>query len=210
MKAVIAQVPEHVLQKRRRTGADQWDEMWEGVLHMPPAPNREHQDIEGALEAWLRAHWAEPHGNRVYHQINLAPPQKLEESGAGDAGDWRDNYRIPDLVLLTPDRFGIDRNEYFEGAPTVVVEIHSPGDEAYEKLPFYADLGVPEVWIIDRDTKEPEVHVLGQGEYAKQEPGDDGWIRSQATGIALRSTGGGKIALRFADDASTERHVPED
>ena len=26
-------------------------------------------------------------------------------------------HRIPDLALLTPDRFHIDRNEYFEGAP---------------------------------------------------------------------------------------------
>ncbi len=34
MKAVMASVPEHILEWRRRTGADQWDEMWEGVLHM--------------------------------------------------------------------------------------------------------------------------------------------------------------------------------
>ena len=60
MKAVMANVPEHILAWRRRTGADQWDEMWEGVLHMAPSPNRDHQDFEGALEFWLRLHWAEP------------------------------------------------------------------------------------------------------------------------------------------------------
>jgi hypothetical protein len=49
---------------------------------------------------------------------------------------WPHNYRIPDLVLLTPDRFHIDRDEYFEGAPTAVIEIRSPGDESIEKLPF--------------------------------------------------------------------------
>src|SRR5258705_9292127 len=70
MKAVMANVPEHILEWRRRNGADQWDEMWEGVLHMTPSPNREHQDIEGALEFWLRLNWAQPQGCRVYHQIN--------------------------------------------------------------------------------------------------------------------------------------------
>ena len=39
MKAVMANVPEHILEWRRRTGADQWDEMWEGVLHMAPSPS---------------------------------------------------------------------------------------------------------------------------------------------------------------------------
>jgi Uma2 family endonuclease len=200
MKAVIAQVPEHVLEERRRTGADRWDEMWEGVLHMPPMPSREHQNFEWALETWLRNHWATAQGGKVYHQINLA-----------SIGGWPDrDYRIPDLVLLTSDRFHIDHDEYFEGAPTVVVEIHSPGDESYEKLPFYADLGVPEVWIIDRDTKEPEVHVLGQGGYAKQQPGDDGWIPSDATGIALRAAASGKLGLRIAADKSTERELPDD
>jgi len=45
MKAVIPEVPQHFLEQRARTGLDRWDEMWEGVLHVPPAPNREHQDL---------------------------------------------------------------------------------------------------------------------------------------------------------------------
>ena len=200
MRAVIADVPQHLLDQRRRTGADQWDEIWDGVLHMAPSPNREHQDLEGALEAWLRQHWARPGGNKVYHQINIAP-----------LDGWPDkNYRIPDLVLLTPDRFTIDRNEYFEGAPTVVVEIHSPGDEAYEKLPFYASLGVPEVWIIDRDTRNPEIHTLRGREYVQQSPADSGWIRSSATGIELRSAGSRKVALRMTDNETTRQNLPED
>ena len=110
MRAVMFEVPPDILAWRKRTGADRWDEMWEGVLHMAPAPNREHQDLTGAMETYLRLRWARPRGNRVYHEINLAAP-----------GGWTNNYRIPDLVLLTPERFGIDRNEYFEGAPDVVV-----------------------------------------------------------------------------------------
>jgi hypothetical protein len=47
MKAVMANVPEHILEWRRRTGADQWDEMWEGVLHMAPSPNWSSSAVTG-------------------------------------------------------------------------------------------------------------------------------------------------------------------
>ena len=103
MRAVMSIVPPDVRLLRKRTGADQWDEMWEGVVHMPPMPNRTHQHLEWALETWLWTHWAEPAGNRVYHEVNLAPP-----------GGWPVDYRIPDLVLLTPECFDIDHDEYFE------------------------------------------------------------------------------------------------
>ncbi len=49
MKAVMPEVPQHVLHERARTGANRWDEMWEGVLHMPPMPNRDHQDLALSL-----------------------------------------------------------------------------------------------------------------------------------------------------------------
>ena len=199
MKAVMPEVPQHILQWRKRTGADQWDEVWEGVLHMPPAPNREHQELEGVLEAWLRANWARPGGNKVYHQINLA-----------SVGGWPHDYRIPDLVLLAADRFHIDHNEYFEGAPTVVVEIHSPGDEAYDKMPFYAKLGVPEVWIVDRHGRVPEVYALAGDRYERQAPDHEGWILSSAAGIQLREHPGRKLALQVAGEPSTLGIVPEE
>jgi Uma2 family endonuclease len=197
MKAVMANVPEHILEWRRRTGADQWDEMWEGVLHMAPSPNREHQDFEFGLESWLRRHWAELNGCRVYHQINIAEP-----------GTWPDNYRIPDLVLLTPARFDIDRNEYFDGGPDAVVEIRSPGDEAYEKLDFYAKVGVREVWIIDRNTKRPEIFTLLSDEYKSQAAGGEGWLRSDVAGTELRATGDGELEIRVAGRIETEARLP--
>jgi Uma2 family endonuclease len=198
MKAVMSEVPQNILAARARTGADRWDEMWEGVLHMPPVPNREHQDLLLELGSWLRMHWATALGNRVHGPINLASP-----------GGWPNDYRIPDLVLLTPDRFGIDHNEYFEGAPTVVIEIRSPGDETVEKMPFYAKLGTPELWIIDRDTKAPELYVLHEGQYQQQPPGTDGWLESAATGIRLRAEPGDKLAAQIADDQRTRQVLPE-
>ena len=198
MKAVIPEVPQQLLQQRARLGIDRWDEMWEGVLHMPPAPNREHQDLGLALGSWFRAHWAMPLGNLVYPQVNVASP-----------GGWPNDYRIPDLILLTPDRFEIDRNEYFEGAPTVVIEILSPGDESVEKMPFYAKLGVPELWIIDRDTRVPKLHALQEGRYELQTPGADGWMRSTATGIRFRAEEDNKLGVQVGDDERTRQLLPD-
>ncbi|ETW98157.1 MAG: hypothetical protein ETSY1_19935 [Candidatus Entotheonella factor] len=197
MRAVMPTVLPDILAWRKRTGADRWDEMWEGELHMPPAPNREQQDLEGVLETYLRQRWAHTRDARVYHQINLAPP-----------GGWSNNYRIPDLVILLPERFYIDRNEYFEGPPNVVVEIHSPGDESYDKLGFYANLDVPEVWIIDRDSKRPELYVLDAGQYVQQEARGDGWVLSGETGIELRRGESGKLVVRLKDDESTREELP--
>jgi Uma2 family endonuclease len=61
----------------------------------------------------------------------------------------------------------------------------APDDETYAKLGFYAELGVPEVWIIDRDSKEPEIHVLQAGRFTKTAADADGWVQSALTGIEL-------------------------
>jgi Uma2 family endonuclease len=195
----MAEVPADFLQLRSRRGADIWDEMWEGVLHTPPAPNIEHQDFEYQLEAWLRTRWSHVRGRRVYHGVNLAP-----------RGGWPNDYRIPDLVLLAAECAAKNRGEWLEGPPTVVIEIHSPGDEALEKLPFYAKLGVPEVWIIDRDSRAVEIYALRAG--GRQEriaPAPDGWLRSTATGVQLRPERDRKLAIQMASDAASLRLLPE-
>jgi hypothetical protein len=38
-----------LIEQRQRTGADLYDEMWQGEYHMAPAPHRSH----GLLESWL-------------------------------------------------------------------------------------------------------------------------------------------------------------
>jgi Uma2 family endonuclease len=197
MKAVMANVPEHILEWRRRTGADQWDEMWEGVLHKAPSPNRDHQDIEGWLESWLRRHWAEPNDCRVYHQINVAEP-----------GTWPDNYRIPDLVLLTPARFNIDCNEYFDGGPDAVVEIHSPDDETYDKLEFYAKVGVLEVIVIDRDSKRPELFRLVGDEYRVCDADKEGWLQCAVAGFEMRATDSEELEVRIVGRNDTLARLP--
>ena len=98
-------------------------------------------------------------GSQIYFTSSSGGPYTADSDVAGklqklaatwlfttpdDEERWTKNYRIPDLVLLTPDRFHIDKCDYMAGAPLVCVEIFSPDDESYEKLPFYASLGVPD------------------------------------------------------------------
>lgn len=199
MKAVIEQVPEHLLLERKRSGADRWDEMWEGVLHMAAAPNKRHSRIQVQLHNWLDMHWARPAGNQVDLLINVA-----------SVGGWPHDYRIPDIVLLTPDRFAIDCEDYYEGAPTVVVEIRSPGDETWEKLPFYAGIGVPEVWIIDRDTRSPQIFQLSQGTYEERPRAEAGWIDSPVTGVRFRREPDNRLAVQLGADESTRQILPRE
>jgi hypothetical protein len=49
MKAVTWEVDGATLERRRRTGVERFDEMWEGVLHMAPAPTNRHQEIAQAV-----------------------------------------------------------------------------------------------------------------------------------------------------------------
>ena len=197
MKGVMSHVPPDILAWRKRTGADRWDEMWEGVLHMVPSPNFDHQNFEWALETWLRLHWATRCHGLVGHQINVARP-----------GCWNHDFRIPDLVLLSPERASINKNEYFDGGPDVVVEIQSPHDETDEKLPFYAEIGVREIWVIDRDTKEPVIYTVQDRRPVKQSPGVDGWWSSPAAGLLMRPTGQGKLTVQLQDDETTRGEVP--
>jgi Uma2 family endonuclease len=111
---------------------------------------------------------------------------------------------------LTPARFAINARTHCEGGPEVVVEIRSPDDESEEKLPFYAQIGVLEVWIIDCDTKEIDLYVLAGNGYTRRPPGDNGWYHSPFTGIEMRVGRPGKFAIRIAGNDSTREELPED
>jgi Uma2 family endonuclease len=176
MKSVLAYVPPQILAWRKQTGADRYDERWDGVLHMAPSPNRDHQKLEFGLERALEELWGSGGRELVCHQLNVARP-----------GRWPSDYRIPDLLLLAGERLDRDHNEYIDGGPNVVIEIESPGDETRAKLGFYAELDVREVWIVERDTRRVEVLRLVEAAYAAVAPAEDGWIASAETGLELRT-----------------------
>jgi Uma2 family endonuclease len=119
---------EELLERRRRLGLDRRDEIWEGVYRMMPAPGYAHRLIEEQLEELLRP---------------LARAAGLRYGGGFNLGE-QDDYRIPDRALYRPED-GAD----WQATAALVIEIVSPGDESWKKLPFYAAHDVDEVLILD-------------------------------------------------------------
>jgi Uma2 family endonuclease len=167
---------------------------------MNAVPHRDHQDLALALGSWLLRHWKQSPQKKVYPERNVSLP-----------GGWPNDYRIPDLVLTTAERMHYDQGTHIEGPPFVCIEIHSPNDEAYEKFDFYARLGVPEVWIIDRDVRSVEIFSLqASGSYQIVEVSANGWIPSQATGMELRHAKQESLSIRLAGDEASRADLPDD
>ena len=142
MRALLLEVPEHFLAERRRLGQDVRDEMWEGVLHVVPQPLTPHQHLAAQLTAIL-LRVAEARGLVFLPETAVYRPDEMDA-----------NYRVPDLLVARPEhvtRRGV------EGPAELVVEIRSPGDETYDKLPFYERMACRQVLVIDRDTLAVEL-----------------------------------------------------
>jgi Uma2 family endonuclease len=137
---------EELLQRRRRSGLDRLDEVWEGVLHMVPAPSHAHasvtQQLAVLLNAPARAAGLEP----TMAEFNL--------------GDSEHDFRVPDGGLHRPGAAAM-----WHPTAAVVVEIVSPGDETWEKLSFYAAHQVDEVVIVDPQKHSVDWLGLERGEF---------------------------------------------
>jgi Uma2 family endonuclease len=134
-----------LVKRRRRSGLDRLDEVWQGVLHMVPAPSHAHGDLESQLHRILGplAHEA---GLRMIGQSNL--------------GESEQDFRVPDSALHRPGPHGT-----WHATAALVVEIVSPDDESWEKLPFYAAHRVDEVLIVDPQERSVSWLALKDGEY---------------------------------------------
>lgn len=191
MKALLLEVSQAELARRRLTGIDRWDEMWEGVLHMSPAPSREHQRILAELTAFLL-----PLLKRFGRGLLMSGVNVFRQT----AGD--DDYRIPDLTFVAAARASILADDGTRGGgPDAVIEIRSPGDETYDKLAFFAELGVREVVVIDRDTKRPEVLRLTGRQYQAVAQ-SQGWVHSETLGVRLRVVDGPRLAIGDTSEPS--------
>jgi hypothetical protein len=112
---------------------------------MNPAPSGRHGQLEAQLTQ-LIAPRAKAVGLVMTGQFNL--------------GDSERDYRVPDGGL---HRAWSDSIWY----PTAVLalEIISPGDESYQKLPFYAAHRVDEAVIVDPDRRQVEWLGLAGDKY---------------------------------------------
>jgi Uma2 family endonuclease len=88
-----------------------------------------------------------------------------------------------------------------------VIEVRSPGDESYDKLPFFAKLGVREVLIIDRDTKRVDLFRLASGQYVRQEPDTAGEVVSEVLAVRFRTLPTMPARLLLCDTAGGDERV---
>ncbi|CAN5766317.1 MAG: Uma2 family endonuclease [Iamia sp.] len=132
------------IERRRATGADLYDEIWEGEYHMAPAPHPIHGRLDSQLTVLL---WplAEQAGLVMTSPFNLGEP---------------DDYRVPDRGLL---RGAVD--ETWVPTAALVIEVVSPDDESWEKLDFYARRGVEEVVVVDPSVRSVAWMALVGGAY---------------------------------------------
>ena len=123
-----------MLEHRRRHGLDRHDEVWQGVLHVVPAPTGEHSSVSAQVKRLL-APPASAAGLHLTDDFNL--------------GDSKDDFRVPDGGLHREP----PRGTWFPTA-ALALEVLSPDDESWEKLPFYAAHEVDEVLIVDLDKRK--------------------------------------------------------
>ena len=90
--------------------------------------------------------------HNIGRAIGSRYPIKLEE-------DWAPE---PDILFIRDEKKKNLKKNYLEGPADLIIEILSPStrnDDLKLKLPKYINSGVPEVWIVDPDTKKVTVHT---------------------------------------------------
>ena len=145
----------HLQAERRKSDADCFDEVWEGVYMTAPLANDEHQALVGRLTGILQTVVGWDGEALVRPGVNIS--DRIE--------GWEHNYRCPDVVVFMPDTATKNLNTHWVGGPDLAIEITSPGDRTRDKLPFYAAVGTRELVIVDRDPWSLELFALDRTEF---------------------------------------------
>jgi Uma2 family endonuclease len=163
---IVLDPPPDVIAERLRLGLDGRDEVWEGEYHLVPPASSGHMRLEFRL-ARVLALAAESAGLELLPETGLYDPKAPGQS----------SFRVPDLVVISPEHI---RDRGVEGQAELVIEIRSPGDETFQKIPFYERVGVQELLVVDRDTKALRHWI----------PQNDRLVETADTPVALRSLDG--------------------
>jgi Uma2 family endonuclease len=140
------------IERRRELGIDARDEVWAGVYRMIPPPSLGHQRVGEQLLTLLAA------PARAAGLTAL-----IREFGVGAPGD----FRVPDGGLL---RDGVEGP--WQPTAALVLEILSPHDKTWQKLPFYAAHDVRELLIVDPCKRTVQWLALMDGRYEPIERSD--------------------------------------
>lgn len=151
---VDQQLEQKLRADRVASGADRYDDVWESVYMMNPMPNDEHQQLVNRFASIFQDVIDWPGIGDVRPGVNVS--DRVE--------GWRENYRVPDVAVFLKN--GTARNcvEFWHGGPDFAIEIVSSGDRTRDKLPFYAQVRVRELLIIDRQPWAAELLRIDSGQ----------------------------------------------
>lgn len=158
-------------------------EVIDGVIVMSPSPSYGHQFLLGDLYHLIREFAA----RRDLGMVIMAPADLLIRKKP------KLRVRQPDLMFIARGRTSretLEKVHVLEIAPDLAVEILSPSNTAAlwsEKLADYASIRVPELWLVEPETRSVEVHTLAEGRYAltRRFGGDDEVQSGVLPGLAL-------------------------
>ncbi len=134
-----------------RTGLEAFELMPEGTLCqlindkivMSPAPIPQHQEtldeIYYQLKTFVRVNKS---GKTFFAPIDVYLNEK--------------NVYQSDILFLTNEQLSFIKKNGIYGAPALIIEILSKGNEKYDlidKKKIYEQSGVKEYWVVDPDTK---------------------------------------------------------
>lgn len=187
-----------ILAHRAATGADRFDEVWEGQYMAAAAPNFDHQQIVARCTALLQEVIGWESAAAVLPGFNLSDRKQ----------GWTENYRIPDVAMFLDATAAENHGTHWTGSPDFLIEVTSPGEVAAEKLPFYEKIGARELLIVDRDPWQLELYRLQEGKLTcvgKSSLADAAVLASAVLPISLQLFAGPKrpqIAVRRTDGAT--------
>lgn len=137
-----------LVRQRQSQDMDMHDEVWEGVYVVPAQPTNPHQALVGDLTTILITIIKREGLGFVYPGANVSDRRR----------GWEHNHRAPDVVVVLAGGSAVDCGTHWCGGPDFIVKVQSPGDATEEKLPFYSHVGVQELLIIHRDTRQLELY----------------------------------------------------
>jgi Uma2 family endonuclease len=133
-----------------------------GALRVAESPQLRHQQAVGAFYFAL-----ETHVRRLRSGMVLVSPMDVVFDYA------RALILQPDLIFISPDRQpDVIRNQKVIGAPDLVLEVLSPNPrigKLQERLDWFAEHGVREIWLLHQDAGQFELLGAANGRVTSRE-----------------------------------------
>ncbi len=129
-------------------------ELWDGELVTSPTPTPKHQTIVLRLSHLLD---------------DFVRQNKLGKVFVSPLDVVLSEHRViqPDVFFVSNSRKSIIQDR-IRGVPDLVFEVISPGTwkrDRVEKKSLYEQVGIPEYWIVDPESRTIEVFALASGSY---------------------------------------------